>query len=296
MEQTSRRFREELRRALPGWERDGLVSPEAAGVLRARYQLDAPDADGPGLLPVYVLGALLLGAGVISLVAWHWDAMPAAAKLVVIGGAMVAAHGGGFTLWRGLRHNPSDPQWCNRDRFVLSGGHGSMLLYSLLHLSGYAVPLEQLKQFRQLNSITPGHPEYGVTPGVEVTTGPLGQGIANATGMALAEAFLAANFNRPGYPVVDHYTYVFAGDGDMEEGAVHGGTHEVGHARVEDGFACDAGVARNHGRIAGGGLIAYGLRVLPGVDARGEGRSQAEIVAELLQVVTRERTLILTGL
>ena len=122
-------------------------------------------------------------------------------------------------LWtRFLRHNPGDPQWPDRDRFVLSGGHGSMLLYSLLHLAGYAVPMEQLKQFRQLGSITPGHPEYGVTPGVETTTGPLGQGFATGVGMALTEPFLAATFNRPDYPIVDHYTYVFAGDGDMEEG------------------------------------------------------------------------------
>ncbi len=125
-------------------------------------------------------------------------------------------------LWtRFLRHNPADPQWYDRDRFVLSGGHGPMLLYSLLHLSGYALPLEQLKEFRQLGSMTPGHPEYDVTPGVETTTGPLGQGLGNAAGMALAEAFLAATFNRPGYPVVNHYTYVFGGDGDLEEGISH---------------------------------------------------------------------------
>ena len=104
-------------------------------------------------------------------------------------------------LWtRFLRHNPADPKWFNRDRFVLSGGHGSMLIYSLLHLAGYDVPMEQLKQFRQLGSLTPGHPEYGVTPGVETTTGPLGQGFATAVGMALAEAFLATTFNRPDYP------------------------------------------------------------------------------------------------
>ncbi len=136
-------------------------------------------------------------------------------------------------LWtRFLRHNPANPQWFNRDRFILSGGHGSMLLYSLLHLAGYALPMEQIKQFRQLGSITPGHPEYGLTPGVETTTGPLGQGFANGVGMALAEAFLAATFNRPDYPVVDHYTYVFAGDGDLEEGISHEAASLAGHLKL----------------------------------------------------------------
>ncbi len=136
-------------------------------------------------------------------------------------------------LWtRFLRHNPANPQWFNRDRFILSGGHGSMLLYSLLHLAGYALPMEQIEQFRQLGSITPGHPEYGLTPGVETTTGPLGQGFANGVGMALAEAFLAATFNRPDYPVVDHYTYVFAGDGDLEEGISHEAASLAGHLKL----------------------------------------------------------------
>src|SRR6266545_2320281 len=117
-------------------------------------------------------------------------------------------------LWnRYLRHNPANPHWPDRDRFVLSNGHGSMLQYALLHLSGYALPLEELKRFRQLHSKTPGHPELGVTPGVETTTGPLGQGLANGVGMALAETLLAARFNRPGHAIVDHHTYVFAGDG-----------------------------------------------------------------------------------
>ena len=125
-------------------------------------------------------------------------------------------------LWqRHLRHNPANPEWFNRDRFVLSNGHGSMLLYALLHLTGYDLPLQQLQRFRQLHSRTPGHPEYGVTPGVETTTGPLGQGIANAVGMAIAEKVLAAQFNRPGQEVVDHYTYVFLGDGCMMEGISH---------------------------------------------------------------------------
>jgi transketolase len=136
-------------------------------------------------------------------------------------------------LWtRFLRHNPADPKWFNRDRFVLSGGHGSMLLYSLLHLSGYDLPMEQLRQFRQLGSMTPGHPEYGLTPGVEVTTGPLGQGFATGVGMAIAEAFLAANFNRDGHAVVDHFTYAFAGDGDLEEGISHEAASLAGHLRL----------------------------------------------------------------
>jgi transketolase len=125
-------------------------------------------------------------------------------------------------LWRGhLRHNPADPQWPDRDRFVLSNGHGSMLLYALLHLTGYDLPLDELRRFRQLHSRTPGHPEVGRTPGVETTTGPLGQGLANAVGMALAEKLLAARFNRPGFPIVDHRTYVFLGDGCLMEGVSH---------------------------------------------------------------------------
>ena len=120
-----------------------------------------------------------------------------------------------------LSHNPSNPDWANRDRFVLSNGHGSMLLYSLLHLSGYELPIEELKQFRQLHSKTPGHPEYGYAPGVETTTGPLGQGISNAVGMALAEKVLAAQFNRDGHDIVDHYTYAFLGDGCLMEGISH---------------------------------------------------------------------------
>ncbi len=120
-----------------------------------------------------------------------------------------------------MKHNPANPNWCDRDRFVLSNGHGSMLIYSLLHLTGYDLGIEDLKQFRQLHSRTPGHPEYGYTPGVETTTGPLGQGITNAVGFAVAEKALAAHFNRPGHAIVDHYTYVFLGDGCMMEGISH---------------------------------------------------------------------------
>src|SRR5437764_10171137 len=125
-------------------------------------------------------------------------------------------------LWtRHLRHDPARPKWPDRDRFVLSNGHGSMLQYALLHLSGYDLPLEELKRFRQLHSKTPGHPELGVTPGVETTTGPLGQGLANAVGMALAEKLLAAEFNRADHAIVDHRTYVVVGDGCLMEGISH---------------------------------------------------------------------------
>ena len=127
-----------------------------------------------------------------------------------------------LALWtRHLRHNPAHPEWADRDRFVLSNGHGSMLLYSALHLSGYALPMDELRRFRQMHSKTPGHPEYGCAPGVETTTGPLGQGLANAVGMAIAEKMLAAEFNRPGLDICDHHTYVFAGDGCLMEGISH---------------------------------------------------------------------------
>ncbi|MES2684458.1 MAG: transketolase, partial [Pseudomonadota bacterium] len=125
-------------------------------------------------------------------------------------------------LWNDvLAHNPADPTWFNRDRFVVSNGHGSMLLYALLHLSGYDLPITELQNFRQLHSKTPGHPEYGITPGVETTTGPLGQGIGMAVGMAIAEAVLASRYNREGLKLVDHHTYVFAGDGCLMEGISH---------------------------------------------------------------------------
>ncbi|MEA3376136.1 MAG: transketolase [Chloroflexota bacterium] len=135
-----------------------------------------------------------------------------------------------YVLWtRFLKHNPGDPGWANRDRFVLSAGHGSMLLYSLLHLTGYDLPLEELKRFRQLGSATPGHPEYGLTPGVETTTGPLGQGFGNGVGLVIAERFLAGSFNRPGFPIFDHYTYAIVSDGDLMEGVSHEAASLAGH-------------------------------------------------------------------
>jgi transketolase len=138
-----------------------------------------------------------------------------------------------FVLWtKYLRHNPANPAWSNRDRFVLSAGHGSMLLYALLHLTGYDLPLEELKKFRQAGSLTPGHPEFGHTPGVETTTGPLGQGFANGVGMALAEAWLAARYNKPGYDVVDHYTYAIVSDGDLMEGVASEAASLAGHLQL----------------------------------------------------------------
>jgi len=135
-----------------------------------------------------------------------------------------------YVLWtRLLKHNPNDPTWQNRDRFVLSAGHGSMLLYALLHLTGYDLPIDELMNFRQWGSKTPGHPENFVTPGVETTTGPLGQGFANGVGMAIAERFLAARFNRPGFPLVDHYTYAIVSDGDLMEGITHEAASLAGH-------------------------------------------------------------------
>ena len=138
-----------------------------------------------------------------------------------------------YSVWdRFLKFNPRDPQWPDRDRFVLSAGHGCALLYSLLHLTGFNLPLEELKRFRQWGSRTPGHPEFGKTPGVEATTGPLGQGFANAVGLAMAERALAARFNRRGHAVVDHFTYVIASDGDMMEGITAEAASLAGHLRL----------------------------------------------------------------
>src|SRR6476620_8863754 len=138
-----------------------------------------------------------------------------------------------YALWANhLNHNPHHAKWFNRDRFVLSAGHGSSMLYSLLHLAGYDVTIDDLKSFRQLNSKTPGHPEFGHTDGVDATTGPLGQGIGNAVGMAMAEAHLAAKFNKEGHPVIDHYTYALVGDGDLMEGISYEAMSMAGHMKL----------------------------------------------------------------
>ena len=178
-------------------------------------------------------------------------------------------------LWaRHLQHNPSDPQWMNRDRFVLSNGHGSMLIYALLHLTGYDLPIEELKNFRQLHSKTPGHPEVGITPGVETTTGPLGQGITNAVGMALAEKMLAAEFNRDGHAVVDHHTYVFLGDGCLMEGVSHEACALAGAWKLnklialydDNGISIDGQVAPWFGDDTPARFKAYGWQVIGPVD------------------------------
>ncbi|MBB5187685.1 MULTISPECIES: transketolase [Zhongshania] len=185
-------------------------------------------------------------------------------------------------LWRDyLQHNPNNPEWANRDRFVLSNGHGSMLIYSLLHLSGYDLAIEDLQQFRQLHSRTPGHPEYGYTPGVETTTGPLGQGLANAVGMAVAEKVLAAQFNRDGHNIVDHYTYTFMGDGCMMEGISHevcslAGTLGLGKLIAfydDNGISIDGEVEGWFTDDTPARFEAYGWHVIADVD----GHNSAEI-------------------
>ncbi|WFQ81297.1 transketolase [Xenorhabdus sp. SF857] len=189
-------------------------------------------------------------------------------------------------LWRDyLNHNPSHPGWVDRDRFVLSNGHGSMLIYSLLHLTGYDVSIDDLKNFRQLHSKTPGHPEYGYTPGVETTTGPLGQGIANAVGFAIAERTLAAQFNRPGHDIVDHYTYVFMGDGCMMEGISHevcslAGTLKLGKLIAfydDNGISIDGEVEGWFTDDTAARFEAYGWHVIRGVD----GHDSDAIVAAI---------------
>lgn len=178
-------------------------------------------------------------------------------------------------LWSDhLKFNPGDPAWPDRDRFVLSNGHGSMLLYAVLHLTGYELPLEELKRFRQLHSKTPGHPEYGMTPGVETTTGPLGQGITNAVGMALAERLLAVEFNRPGHSIVDHHTYVFCGDGCLMEGISHEAASLAGVLGLskliviydDNGISIDGHVKGWFTDDTPARFEAYGWRVIPHVD------------------------------
>ena len=191
-------------------------------------------------------------------------------------------------LWRHhLKHDPADPQWIDRDRFVVSNGHGSMLLYALLHLSGYALTMDELKRFRQLHSRTPGHPEVGVTPGVETTTGPLGQGIANAVGMALAEKLLAGEFNRPGHAVVDHRTYVFLGDGCLMEGISHEACSLAGTWGLrklvafydDNGISIDGDVKGWFGDDTPERFEAYGWTVIRAVDGHDFGALDRAIAA-----------------
>jgi len=191
-------------------------------------------------------------------------------------------------LWNDfLTHNPANPKWANRDRFVLSNGHGSMLLYSLLHLTGYDLPMTEIKNFRQLHAKTPGHPEYGYAPGIETTTGPLGQGIANAVGMAIAERTLAGQFNRPGHAIIDHHTYVFLGDGCMMEGISHeacslAGTLGLGKLIAlydDNGISIDGEVQGWFTDNTPMRFRAYGWHVIEGVDGH-DGEAVKKAIAE----------------
>ncbi|GAB4404137.1 MAG: transketolase [Rhodoferax sp.] len=200
-------------------------------------------------------------------------------------------------LWnRHLKHSPRNPHWADRDRFVLSNGHGSMLIYALLHLTGYDLPIQELQNFRQLHSKTAGHPEYGITPGVETTTGPLGQGIANAVGMALAEKLLAAEFNQPDAAIVDHYTYVFMGDGCMMEGISHEACALAGTLRLsklivfydDNGISIDGHVQGWFTDDTPKRFEAYGWNVIAGVDGHDSAAVDAAIHAAKAQASTPE--------
>lgn len=202
-------------------------------------------------------------------------------------------------LWRGvLRHNPADPRWADRDRFVLSNGHASMLLYSLLHLTGYDLSMDDIKAFRQLGSKTPGHPEFGVTPGVETTTGPLGQGFATAVGMAVAEKLLAAEFNRQDFPIVDHHTYVFLGDGCLMEGLSQeacslAGTLGLGKLIAlydDNGISIDGTVSQWFGDDTAARFEACGWQVIPGID--GHDAAMLDAALTLARQETARPTLI----
>ena len=193
-------------------------------------------------------------------------------------------------LWgRHLCHNPAHPRWADRDRFVLSNGHASMLLYALLHLTGYELPMDELRHFRQLHSRTPGHPEVDVTPGVETTTGPLGQGLANAVGMALAEKLLAAEFNRPGHAIVDHRTYVFMGDGCLMEGISHEACALAAAWKLnklvalydDNGISIDGAVRPWYVDDVGRRFAGYGWNVVGPVDGHDAAAVDAAIGAAL---------------
>ncbi len=204
-------------------------------------------------------------------------------------------------LWRDhMNHNPQNPDWANRDRFVLSNGHGSMLIYSLLHLTGYDLSIDDLKQFRQLHSNTPGHPEYGYAPGIETTTGPLGQGITNAVGMAVAEKALAAQFNRDSHDIVDHHTYAFLGDGCLMEGISHescslAGTLGLGKLIAfwdDNGISIDGHVEGWFSDDTAKRFESYGWHVIPAVDGHDADAIQAALAAAKAE--TGKPTLICT--
>jgi transketolase len=189
-------------------------------------------------------------------------------------------------LWRRhFKHNPANPLWFDRDRFVLSNGHGSMLIYALLHLSGYDLPMNELRRFRQLHSKTPGHPEFGITPGIETTTGPLGQGLANAVGMALAERLLAETFNRDGHRIVDHYTYAFIGDGCLMEGISHEACSLAGRLSLsklivfydDNDISIDGHVQPWFADDTPQRFEAYGWRVVPNCDGHDVDSIEAAI-------------------
>lgn len=192
-----------------------------------------------------------------------------------------------YTLWtQFMKHNPNNPTWFNRDRFVLSAGHGSMLLYSLLHLSGYDVTMDDLKNFRQWGSKTPGHPEYGHTAGVDATTGPLGQGIATAVGMAMAERHLAAKYNRDAYNVVDHYTYAICGDGDLMEGVSAEASSLAAHLQLgrlvvlydSNDISLDGDLNRSFSESVEDRYKAYGWQVI-----RVEDGNDIEAIAKAIE-------------
>jgi transketolase len=240
---------------------DAIVSPESLSVDRPGTRSQAASAAQPTTLMANAIRALSMDA-VQQANSGHPGAPMGMAEIAV-------------ALWgRHLRHSPKHPRWPGRDRFVLSNGHGSMLLYSLLHLTGYDLALSELRSFRQLHSKTPGHPEFGITPGVETTTGPLGQGLANAVGMALAEKLLAAEFNRDDHAVVDHHTYVFLGDGCLMEGISHEACSLASAWKLDkliaiyddNGISIDGAVAPWFVDDTPRRFEAYGWHVIAGVD------------------------------
>ncbi len=253
---------------------DAIVSPESQSARRPGTRDDRPAGDAArARLMANAIRALSMDA-VQQANSGHPGAPMGMAEIAV-------------ALWgRHLRHNPKNPRWSGRDRFVLSNGHGSMLLYSLLHLTGYDLALSELRNFRQLHSQTPGHPEFGITPGVETTTGPLGQGLANAVGMALAEKLLAAEFNRDGHPIVDHRTYVFFGDGCLMEGISHEACSLAGVWKLDkliavyddNGISIDGAVAPWFADDTPKRFEAYGWHVIAGVDGHDVDAVDAAIV------------------